>query len=381
MVFPAKRLDRPSNACIIFMDSFAKEAAVKQRGSGSVLRMNTGWLDRWCDKTMSVMREQQLEACQDRLSRCPGGSIFGELCQDEVEKLFHFSFYAQEKRAPVPSQGELCRLVLDHIGAEACFLSPREDELVKRMLMNGGKTYLNDWDEISAAEGLISRLWCYLQVTKEDHTLLHLEESLIGLITQSMLSETYNRIRAKIFSFDATLHSLLYLSGFLHAGVPARHFRQQLGEDGGDHVETCISRYLKTAFDYVQTGQGEILLLHPGLADPMHLIDTLSQMQPPETHLTKEMMLGGMNGILPEEVASCEAMRGALSGAVRPEYGEEEALEDLRMMAKQGATLPEMREVMESMLCVLPTPRILDALAQLHLQTVRWMGMPSAVLN
>ena len=93
------------------------------------------------------------------------------------------------------------------------------------------------------------------------------------------------------------------------------------------------------------------------------------------------MMLGGMNGILPEEVACCEAMRGALEGAIRPEYDPEEALEDLRMMAKQGAQLAEMREVLESMLCVLPTPRMLDALTQLHLQTVRWLGMPSAVLN
>ena len=92
-------------------------------------------------------------------------------------------------------------------------------------------------------------------------------------------------------------------------------------------------------------------------------------------------MLGGMNGILPEEVASCEAMRGALCGAVRPDLEEDEALDDLRMMAKQGASLQEMREVLESMLCVMPTPRMLDALSQLHLQAVRWIGMPSAVLN
>ena len=65
----------------------------------------------------------------------------------------------------------------------------------------------------------------------------------------------------------------------------------------------------------------------------------------------------------------------------RPELDEEEALEDLRMMAKQGAGLAEMRQVMESMLCVLPTPRMISALNQLHLQTVRWIGMPSAVLN
>jgi hypothetical protein len=30
---------------------------------------------------------------------------------------------------------------------------------------------------------------------------------------------------------------------------------------------------------------------------------------------------------------------------------------------------------------VLPTPRMLEALTQLHLQTVRWIGMPPAVLN
>ena len=80
-------------------------------------------------------------------------------------------------------------------------------------------------------------------------------------------------------------------------------------------------------------------------------------------------------------VTGTGCMLSALTGALRPEYDLDEALEDLRMMAKQGARLSEMREVLESMLCVLPTPRMLSALAQLHLQTVRWTGMPSAVLN
>jgi hypothetical protein len=124
-----------------------------------------------------------------------------------------------------------------------------------------------------------------------------------------------------------------------------------------------------------------MLLLHPGLADPEHLLSSLAKLSPIEIQLTREMMLGGMNGILPEEVASCEAMRGELTGAVRPEDDEEDALEDLRMMAKQGASIDEMREVLESMLCVLPTPRMLNALRQLHLQTVRWMGMAPAVVN
>ena len=107
-----------------------------------MLRMNTSRMERWCDKTMSVMREQQLEACQDRLSRCPESGIFSEMCADETEKLFHFSFYAQEQRAPVPGRKELCEKVLGHVSREACFLSAREDDLIKRMLMEGGETCL-----------------------------------------------------------------------------------------------------------------------------------------------------------------------------------------------------------------------------------------------
>lgn len=251
--------------------------------------------------------------------------------------------------------------------------------MVKRMIMGGGQANLMDWDEISAAEALISRLWCTLDISQEETASLRLEAPLISPVTQAMLSSAYAHTRERLFSFDATLHSLLYLSGFLHAAVPMAHFRAQLQADAD--TDLLIARYLRAAFDYTQTRQGDILLLHPGLADPDHLLATLANLKAPETHLTREMMLGGMNGILPEEIASCQAMRGALLGAIRPEYDEDEALEDLRMMAKQGAQISEMREVLESMLCVLPTPQMISALTQLHLQTVRWIGMPSAVLN
>ena len=335
-------------------------------------------MERWCDKTMSVMRERQLEACQDRLSRCPADGIFGVLCADEADRLFRFSYYAKEFKAHKPRLETLRALVKSRAEKEACYLSPREDELVKRMLMGEGETYLEDWDEISAAEALISRLWCTLQVNDEENARLILSPELRGPVTQAMLSAEYNQIRARIFSFDATLHSLLYLAGFLHASVPMAYFDQK---EQDDLTAVLLGRYLRSAFDYTETEDGEILLLHPGLAEPDHLLSRLSCMKPQEVRITREMMLGGMNGILPEEVASCEALRGALRGAVRPEYDEEEALEDLRMMAKQGADLTEMREVLESMLCVLPTPRMINALTQLHLQTVRWLGMPSAVLN
>lgn len=352
-----------------------------RRGDEQLLRTSTARIDRWCDKTMSVLREQQLEACQERLTRCPTRGIFSDLGEDETRALFQFSYYAHEIRRRYPSRSELCAKVLALLSKEACFLSPREDDLVKRMLLFGGKIQLSDWEEISAAEALISRLWCTLQIENDETATLKLEENLLLPITHAMLSQQYQQMREKLFSFDATLHSLLYLSGFLHAAVPMTHFKGQLPRDMREHAEMLIGRYLRAGFDYTQNGQGEILLLHPGLAEPEKLLSGLVGFAPNEIHLTREMMQGGINGLLPEEVASCEAMRGALIGAIRPECDPEEALEDLRMMAKQGAALSEMREVLESMLCVLPTPRMLSALSQLHLQTVRWVGMPSAVLN
>ena len=346
-----------------------------------LFRMSTCSVDRWCDKTMSVMREQQLEACQDRLTRCPSVGIFDEIYEDELRDLFRFSFFSQEIRTRMPGKEELKAAVLSQIGKEACFLSAREDELVKRMLVNEGEVYLDAWDDVSAAEALISRLWCTLQVVDDEYARLCLAPELMEPLSQAMRTEEYLKTRAHLFAFDATLHSLLYLSGFLHASVPMSQFPVQGAEVADGLTQILIARYLRASFDYTETPEGEILLLHPGLADPALLLSTLSKMPPTEIQLTREMLLGGMNGLLPEEVASCEAMRGELFGAVRPEYDEEEVLEDLRMMAKQGADLGEMREVLESMLCVLPTPRMLQTLAQLHLQTVRWIGMPPAVVN
>lgn len=347
----------------------------------NLFRTSACRVERWSDKTMSVMRERQLEACQDRLYRCPAAGIFDTLCEDEYRNIFLFSYYAAEMRARVPGQEELKQIVLAAAPREACFLSPGEDDLVKRILMGGGEAYLNDWDEISAAEALISRLWCTLKIEDEDDARLCMAPELMEPVSQAMGGPDYTQTREMLFSFDATLRSLLYLSGFLHASVPMSQLARQKRKEEDGTTSLLVARYLRSAFDYTETAEGEILLLHPGLADPEHLLSTLSRLPSAEIQLTREMMLGGLNGMLAEEIASSEAMRGELYGAVRPEYDENEALEDLRMMAKQGASLAEMREVLESMLCVLPTPRMLSALTQLHLQTVRWMGMPPAVVN
>ena len=353
-----------------------------ERGDEGLLRTSTFRLDRWGDKIMSVLRVQQLEACQDRLSRCPEEGIFDNVCYNQAQLLFQLSFYQKELHPRKPlCISQMHQLMLSQLPQEACFLSPREDALVKRMLMDNGETCISDWDEISAAEALVSRLWCTLQIPQEDTALLRLQEPLIAPLMKAMQSPLYARVRERLFSFDATLHSLLYLSGFLHASVPMTHFCQALGADADKHTPVLISRYLRAAFDYTETQSGEILLLHPGLADPELLFSRLSCLEAPETHLTREMMLGGMNGILPEEIPLHEQLCGALNGALRPEYELGEAAEDLRMLAKQGVSLSEMEAVMASMLTTLPTPRMKDALRQLYLCTPHWMGLRTAIAH
>ena len=51
----------------------------------------------WCEKTMSVLREKQYEACERRLSAFPAVALFSPLATDTMaQKLLECSFYANE---------------------------------------------------------------------------------------------------------------------------------------------------------------------------------------------------------------------------------------------------------------------------------------------
>ena len=97
--------------------------------------------------------------------------------------------------------------------------------------------------------------------------------------------------------------------------------------------------------------------------------------------LSQELIAGGMNGMLPEEICLHEALCGVLRGALRPEFDLGEAAEDLRMLVKQGVELHELQEVMASMLTVLPTQPMKDALKRLYQCTPHWLGLQTALVQ
>lgn len=334
----------------------------------------------WCEKTMSVLREKQLEACEKRLSNYPQRGLFSGCGLSDIQDLWNLSYYALENPGMhmLRQVEDVQALVMDNLNREVSYVSVREHLLLERLIMFEGETELMDWEEAGAAEALVSRLWCTLTVDN-DHIFLHLPKELLLPMLEAMNQKEHAEIREKLFRFDATIHGLLYIAGFLHAQQPVLHFLQEVAGKTDADSYTFAQRYLRATFDYTTDVEGEMILVHPGLADPDHLIRQVFHSGITSLELSESMMLGGMNGIFPEEVPISEEMSGVLKGALRPEYSLEEAVEDLRMLAKQGVPLPEMENVLSSMLWVLPTDAMRSALNHLSAQTPRWAGMQAAL--
>ena len=47
----------------------------------------------WADKTMSVMRMRQMEACEKRLGDCPDFGLFDGCDEQKIEEICAHAFY------------------------------------------------------------------------------------------------------------------------------------------------------------------------------------------------------------------------------------------------------------------------------------------------
>ena len=334
----------------------------------------------WADKTMSVLRLQQLEACEKRLSAYLGFGLFSGCDDAHVEELWATSYEAGEQKDHnmLHTVEGLQNRVLAQLPREAALLSVQEHMLVERMLLFDGEAELMDVEEAAAAESLLARMWCYLR-QEEDRFILCLPRALWQLLRREMEDPEHDKTRQLVFRFDATIRGLLYISGFPHFGQPLRHLLTDVLN--GDTAQTHLAmRFLRASYDYFYDEQGAMVLLHPGLAEPERLIHEVRHAE-----LTFEMnetiLIGAINGAFPEEIPLTQMMQGLLRGAVRPEITLEEAVEDLRMLAKQGVSLEEMNEVLSSLLLVLPTPAMLEGVRMIYQQTPRWALMKSAVMH
>lgn len=336
----------------------------------------------WCEKTMTLMKEQQLEACEKRLSAYPQKGIFSGCSARDVQTWWDSSYYAREGfgKEKLFTAEEIRRMVLERLEREVCLVSIPEYQLLERMVLFGGETELLDWNESGAAESLLKRLWCTLR-WQDERLFLCLPEALQTPVLKAMNHPDCGEIRERLFRFDATIHGLLYIAGFLHGQQPMEHFLMEVAPINYRLDRALARRYLCATFDYAYDRKGEMILIHPGLADPEHLLKQMEKSGAFELELSESMLLGGMNGIFPQEEQAHFAMACVLRDAVRPEYTEEDAATDLRLLIKQGVPMQALKDVLASMLMVLPTRAMYAALEQLCIQTPCWAGLSSQIVN
>ena len=333
----------------------------------------------WADKTMSILRERQLEASATRIAAYPAKGLFSGCDDVMVEELWKHSYAAQEHPIPalLHTTRGLQRLVLAQLPAEAALLSVEEYELCDRLFALEGQVDLFP-EEISAGESLVRRMWC--TIAREDERLILSMPQDILLPLQIIFSTpTHEELRARLMHFDFFIGTMLHIGGFLHYEAPLRHLLEHVVAGTYADQESLAIRYLRSAYDYIYDRHGSMILLHPGLAEPEKYIyaDTRPFCPLPETDAEKRRY--AMIGLLPEEEHLYTVMCGLLQGAVRPELTEDMAVRDLLILAKQDVGRQEMREVLASMLEVLPTAAMLEALDSIILLTPRWRSMTTAI--
>ncbi len=333
----------------------------------------------WADKTMSVIRQEQLEACEKRLSALPRFTVF-ELANDlHTEEIWQCSYDAQEqpRMEALHTHKALRAEVLGRLPAEAALLSIEEHLLVERLISFSGRAELIDWEETAAAESLVRRLWCTIS-RENGRTIVHMPDALLTPLTLTVSSHAHQELRDRLLHHDSVIRALLYIGGLLHYEEPLQHLLCDVLKDTYACDPVLAMRYLRTAYDYTYDARGDMLLLHPGLADPDRLMTMHCPTQEFALELSQDTMRGAIEGLLPEEEALFDRLYGLFTGATRPELTPEGAAVDLLMLAKQGVSLEEMQEVLGTLLSVQPTMEMRAAVDQVYAQTPRWGMMRAA---
>ncbi len=328
---------------------------------------------RWADKTLSMLKASQLEACEKSLASLPGSSLFDPDASDlDAENFFDASFYSsEEKHAVLHSIEGLRSMVMEAFPAELALLSREEHELVVRLAVNAGTVPLQSWEEIIPARGLVRRLWATVQGQGEGLRILmprHLCLSALLL----MSSDAHRKIRQIIDEFYDAVDDTLYLLGATPAAGPMSHLCSSLKNTEIGEQPRLVSRMLQVGFDYVIDRDRQMLLIHPGLAETDRLCRSSYAGLFSMGEDALSTALSSLEAIEDPLYLRLEAL---LDGSLRQDISVEDAAEDLILLAKQNVSYTDMCDVLSSLLITLPSPEMLEALRRVHDQTPRWLSL------
>ena len=334
----------------------------------------------WADRTMSVLRAEQLEACEKYLAGLPSRCLFEPECSSlDAEKLYELSFFAEENRRSsgrplhpsLHTVEQLRNRVLHTFVQELALLSVEEHDLIVRTVLFGGRTPLTDWNELLPARSLVRRLWCRVE-GKGDHTTLFMPQQLCSSALLLLAGDSHKAIRETVEQVHESIDNTLYLLGAVQAAGPARYMASMLKNACADHQPELIDRFLLAGYDYVYDCSGNLLLIHPGLADPERMMGlAVSEMNP-------DALRKASDSINDLESPLYDRMLALLQDVTRPEITPEDAVEDLIILAKQEVPWKDMQEVLSSMVICRPTPAMRTALKEISDRVPRWLSLSTS---
>ena len=331
----------------------------------------------WADRTMSVMRADLLEACEKDLAGLPSHCLFDPDCGDvDAEIFYELSFFAEEDRRlsgkrPAPALHTVEQLrtrVLHQFAQEAALLSMEEHDLLVRAVLFGGRTPLTDWNELLPARGLIRRLWCRLE-SQGGASVLVMPHQLCSSALLLLATDSHKKVRELLEQVHNSIDNTLYLLGAVQAAGPEHHMESLLKNTFVAGRRDLFERFLLVGYDYVYDRSGNLLLIHPGLAEPERMMDYSCADLDPGTLSTASDSVSDLESPLYEQ------MLNLLIDVTRPEITPEDAVEDLIFLAKQEVPYADMEEVLSSLLICQVTPDMRRALRELSSRVPRWLTL------
>lgn len=325
----------------------------------------------WADKTMSVMQQQQLEASEKRLAQLPSFGLFNGCSDANAEELWRISIDCQEHpRADcLHSASSLTETVLRRLPAEAAFLSMPEYALATDLASSDEPLPIRDWTDTAPAELLVRRLWCTVCRDETGCPCLTMPAEIRTALSAALGSTAHRQFRVCVIRFLVTSFCALNIYGMIYAQDALAFLRKICPLCMVPDGEAMAQRMLHTAYDFVYTTRGEMVLLHPGLADPDRHLNGLAhvdlskhEVSDPEADVPQFMLSD-------TERISATRLCGLLERSLRPECPAPMAVEDLRVLVKQAVSFETLAEVLATMLTVLPTPDMLEALRDLQVCT------------
>ncbi len=316
---------------------------------------------------MSVIQQRQLEACEERLLDLPDFGLFMGCTDENCEALWAVSYDAEEESQPfsLHSAEGLQNHILNRMSTEAALLTHAEYGMVLRLILNDGKVLIDDWGDVAPAESLVRRLWCTVQTQDDKDCLIMPKEILIRLMF-ILQSGPHRQARDQMLQFNWAIVCALNTCGMIYADDALACLHRLIPTTGLGGAQRLSVRLMRIAFDYTYTADGQMVLLHPGMADPermMHLLQHVrveDYIQDDADEISPQFMLSDA------ERSATMLLHGLIRDQVRPGLNPMLAVEDLRLLAHQAVSFDTLREVLAAQLIVRPTQRMLEALQLLQ---------------